>query len=122
VRAPIADADRPVDHDGGRLQAVYEGRGIDIGLERRTGLALRVGRPVELAFAVIAPADNSAHGAVIVHHGGRGLTRPILPAIFAKRFLDRVLGLALQIDVEAGAHDEDALLYRFRQLVDELLD
>ena len=60
-------------------------------------------------------------GAVIVHHRGRGLTRAVLPAVFAKRFLYRVFGLTLQIDVEAGAHDEDALLHRLRQLVDELL-
>ena len=42
-------------------------------------------------------------------------------AVLAKHRLDRVVGLALQVDVEAGAHDEHALMQRLREGRDELL-
>ena len=69
VRAPIADADRAVDHHAAGFQPVNERRRIDVRLERRTRLAQRIGGAVELAFAVIAAADDCAHSAVIVEHG-----------------------------------------------------
>ena len=121
MRAPVADADRAVDHDRGRLHAVLQRGGVDVGLERGAGLAQRVGGAVELARAVVAAADHGAHRAVEIgdHHGG--LAGVVVAAVLAQRILDRVLGGALQAGVERGAHQEHALVHRFRERVDELL-
>ena len=121
VRAPVADADRRVDHDRVRLHAVLERGGIDVGLERGTGLAHRVGGAVELAGAVVAPAHHGAHRAVDVHQHGRGLAGVIFLAVLAQRIFDGGFRGVLQIEVERGAHHEDALGHRFREGVDQLL-
>ena len=64
LRTPVADADRAVDDGIARLPAVQQRGGVDVGLERRAGLAHRVHRAVELAGAVVAAADHRAHAAV----------------------------------------------------------
>ena len=52
-------------------EAVLHGGGVDIGLERRAGLAQRPGGAVELALAVVAAADHGAHRAAgLDHHDG----------------------------------------------------
>ena len=57
--------------------------GIDVGLERRAGLAHRVGGAVELAGAVVAPADHGAHRAVDVHEHRGGLAWHGIPGRIA---------------------------------------
>src|SRR5258708_9839087 len=112
--APVTDADRRVDDDRGRLVAVRERGRVDIRLERGTGLAQRVGRAVELALAVVAPADHRAYRAVEIDHDGGRLPRLVLVAVLAERPLDGVLRLALQGDVEAEPHREHPIMDRSR--------
>ena len=45
----------------------------------------------------------------------------IVRAVLAQHRLDGILGFALQVDVEAGAHHEDALVQRLREGRDQLL-
>ncbi len=107
---------------GGRLELPGHQRGgIDVRLERGARLPQRVGGAVELADAVVAAADHGAHGAVILHDHGGGLRGAVFLAVLLQHGLDGVFGLALQVDVERGAHDEDALGHRLREGVDELL-
>ncbi len=110
-----------VDHDRGRLEAVHQRGGVDVRLERGAGLAQRVGGAVELALAVVAAADHGAHRAVVIGHHRGGLAGVIVAAVLAQRILHRLLGGALQADVERGAHQEDALGHRLRERVDQLL-
>ena len=103
------------------LKPLLERGGVDIGLERGAGLAQRIGRAVELAFAVVAPADHGAHRAVGIHqHGGR-LLGVIFAAVLAQRILDRLLGVLLQVEIDREPRHEDALVHRLRQRVDQLL-
>ena len=120
LRAPVADADRTVDHDRGRLEAVQQRGGVDIGLERRAGLAHRVDRAVELARAIVAAADHRAHAAVEIGHHGRRLRRVIVAAELAQLVFDGVFGRVLHVHVDRGAHHEDALDIGFRKRVDQL--
>src|SRR5262249_26538974 len=103
---PIADTDGRVDHDRSWLETMHERGGIDVGLERGTGLAQRVRGAIELALAVVAPADHGAHRTVSVHQHGGALTRAILAAILPQRVFDRLFGVFLQVDVKREAHDE----------------
>ena len=110
LRAPVADADRRVDHDRGRLEAAALQRGrVDVGLERGAGLAQRVGRAVELAFAVVAAADHGAHRAVVLHQHRGGLPGLVFAAVLAQRILDRALRLPLQVEVDREPRHEHAL-------------
>src|SRR5258708_26994088 len=95
--APVADADRRVDHDRGRLVTVRERGRVDVRLERGAGLTQRVGRAVELALAVVAPADHRAYRAVEIDHDGGGLPCLIVVAALADHPLHRVLPFVLQI-------------------------
>src|SRR6266702_7879678 len=113
--APVADADRRVDHDRGRLVAVRQRGRVDIWLERGAGLTQRVGCAVELALAVVAPADHCAYRAVEIDYDGGGLSRLVVVAVLADHRLDGVLRLALQIDVEAEPHREHPIMDRFRE-------
>ena len=120
LRAPVADADRAVDHDRVRLETVQQRGGVDIGLERRAGLPVGVDGAVELARAVVAAADHRAHAAVEIGHHGGGLRRVIVAAELAQLVFDRVLGGALHVHVDRGADHEDALGIGFREGVDQL--
>ena len=120
LRAPVADADRAVDHDRGRLEAVHQRGGVDIGLERRAGLPQGVDRAVELAGAVVAAADHGADAAVEIGHHGGGLRRVIVAAELAQLVLDGVFGGVLHVHVDRGADHEHALGIGFREGVDQL--
>ena len=120
LRAPVADADRAVDHDRGRLEAVQQRRGVDIRLERRAGLAIGVGGAVELAGAIVAAADHGADAAVEIGDHGRGLGGVIVAAELAQLVFDRFFGGVLHVHVDRGADHEHALGVGFREGVDQL--
>jgi hypothetical protein len=84
VRAPVADADRRIHHDRVRREAIHQRGGVDIGLERGAGLAQCIGRAVELAFPIIAPAHHGAHGAVGIHQHSRRLFGVVVVAVLPK--------------------------------------
>ncbi|CEG08487.1 hypothetical protein BN961_01903 [Afipia felis] len=121
LRAPVADADRAVHHDGGRFEAVQECRGVDVRFERGAGLAHRVGGTVELAGAVVASADHRAHAAIEIGDHGGCLRRMIVAAELAQLVLDGVLGRLLHLHIDGGAHHEHALGVGFREGGDDLL-
>ena len=120
-RAPVADTDRRVDDDGGRLETVHQRGGIDVGFERGAGLAHGIGRAVELTLAVVAPAHHRAHRAVDVHQDRGALFGFVLASIFLERVFDRLFRVLLQVDVERQPHHEDALMDRLGQGLDQLL-
>ena len=120
LRAPVADADRTVDHDRGRLEPVQERGRVDIRLERRTGLAVGVDRAVELARAIVASADHRAHAAVEIGDHGGGLRRVIVAAELAQLVFDGFFRRALHVHVDRGADHEDALGVGFREGIDQL--
>ena len=120
LRAPVADADRAVDHDRGRLEAVHQRGGVDIGLERRAGLAVGVGGAVELAGAIVAAADHGADAAVEIGDHGRGLGGVIVAAELAQLVFDRFFGGALHVHVDRGADHEHALGVGLREGIDQL--
>src|SRR5262249_28068037 len=81
ARAPVAETDRRVDDNRIWGESVGERGRIDVRLERRAGLAQRVGRAVELARSVVPTADDRTHAAVeIGEHRGR-LVRVVLAAV-----------------------------------------
>ena len=120
LRTPVADADRAVDHDRGRLEAVHQRGRVDIGLERRAGLPVGVDGAVELAGAVVAAADHRADAAVEIADHGRGLGRVIVAAELAQLVFDGVFGGALHVHVDRGADHEDAFGVGFRKRIDQL--
>src|SRR6266542_3909553 len=120
-RAPVADADRRVDYDRGRLEPVHQGSGVDIGLERGARRAHGVGRAVELALAVVASADHGAHRAVDVHQHRGALLGLVFAPVLLERVLECLLGVVLQVDVEGKAHDEHALVHGLGQGFGQLL-
>src|SRR4029078_11167132 len=73
-RRPVAASGTAAAHDGVRRVFSRLERGeIDIRLERGAGLAVGGGGAVELAFAVVLAADQSAHRAVMFHDDHRSL-------------------------------------------------
>src|SRR5260370_37983787 len=67
ARLPIADANRLIDEAVRGHDAALESGEIDEGLEGGARLAQRLGRAVELALAVAAPAHHGAQRAVGRH-------------------------------------------------------
>ena len=65
----VADFDRRIEHHRGRRVAVVERRRIDDRLERRAGLAQRLGGAVELGLGVGEAADHGQHAAGARVHG-----------------------------------------------------
>src|SRR5690606_8611625 len=65
--------DRCIEHDGGRIEAALERRGVDEGLEARAGLAARLGGAVELVAGIAEAADECAQraGVGFERHQGR---------------------------------------------------
>jgi hypothetical protein len=84
------------------VEAGFQPGQVDEGLEGRAGLAQRLGHPVELAFAVVAPADHGAHGAVgrEAHH--RRLPGLPLVARLAQHRPQLLVGDPLQAGVDGG--------------------
>src|SRR5215469_16000608 len=121
LRAPVSDAYRRVDDDRGRLESVHQRGRIHIRLERGTRLAHRIGRAVELAFAVVAPADHGAYRAVDVHQDRGTLFGLVFATVLPQRVFDRLFRVLLQVDVEREAYHEDALVHRFGQGIGQLL-
>ncbi len=84
---------------------------IDERLERRARLALGGTRPVELALAIVAAADEGANGARLIERHQGALRDAELLALLVELVFQRLLGQALQAFVEGRRHD-DVLLYR----------
>ncbi len=61
VRRVAAEADRAIDDDVGGLDAVLNGRGVDVGLEAGAGLPLGLRGAVELGERVVAAAHHGQH-------------------------------------------------------------
>ena len=95
---------------GLQLRVGGERRRIDEGLERGARLAQAAGGAVELALAVIPPADDGAHGAVHVHDDDRALAGLILAAVLAQHVFQRLLRVALERGVEGRLHDQHPLV------------
>ena len=120
VDAPVADADRAVDHDRRGLEfARHQRRQVDEGLERGARLALRVGGAVELRGAVVAPAHDGLHGAVRLHDDAGALLGMVGGAVLPQFVLDGGFRLLLQVRVERGLHRQHAIVAELAA-VDEL--
>ena len=87
------------------LEAMLHRGRVDIGLERRAGLAERSGRPVELAAAIVPATDHGPNRAAGFQHHHGAFLDPVLLAELAKVELDRFLRGALQVHVDRGAGD-----------------
>jgi hypothetical protein len=96
-----------------------ERREIDERLERRTGLALGVDGAVELALAVIPPADQRPHRAVRRHRDQCALRNIELVAFLRQRVVERLFGGALQRRIDRGLH-HDVLVELADQIVDRV--
>ena len=105
-RLPVADLDRLVDRHGVRPVAVAECGQVDEHFEQRAGLAVRLGRAVELAFAIVAAADESKDRAVGRHRDQRGLPDIAASAFAGQPVLDRLFGKILQPRVEGRGDRE----------------
>ena len=92
------------------LGAVFDGRGVDVGLEAGAGLPLGLGGAVELRERVVAPADHGQHVAGGVVHGHqralragvllqRGAACTVPSMASAKVNVDHVAGLDQRIAV-----------------------
>src|SRR5205085_7844634 len=68
LRTPIADPNRRIDHNRGRLHAIRECTGVDVRFERGTRLVQRVDRAVELSLPIVAAAHDGVHAAAPVHY------------------------------------------------------
>ena len=107
-------------HGVGREPALERGQ-IDERLERGAGLALGGDGAIELAFGVIAAADQRAHRAVRRHRDDRALLDAELFAL-ARQFLDqRLLGQRLQSRIDRGL-DHDIVLDAADQIVEHVHD
>ncbi len=78
-----------------RPQAGLEPGEVDERLERGAGLTLRLGRPVELAFVIIAAADHGAHRSVRRHCDERTLPHRHFAALPGDDFGNRGLCFGL---------------------------
>ena len=74
-RLPAFDVDRAVFAQRVGGQAAFERRKINERLERRAGLALGRDRAVELAFGIIAAADQRVDRAIGIERDERALAR-----------------------------------------------
>ena len=109
ARLPVADADRRVDKTVGGPQPRFEPGEVDKRLERRAGLALRLGRAVELALVVVAAADHGLDRAVGRHRDERALADRVPGAVFREHLGDRRFCRILQLGVERRLDDEVAV-------------
>ena len=109
ARLPAVDLDRLGRQPVLRHDAFLECCEVDEQLERRAGLALRLGDAVELALGIGAAALHRADPAVETHrHQGRLVGLPAL-ALLRQDVLDRRLGGALQGLIEGGVDHEAGL-------------
>src|SRR6202030_307204 len=99
----------PVHNDRGGLEAVHQRGSVDVGLERRARLTVRVGGTVELAGDVVGASHHGAHRAVEISHHYGGLFGMIVAPELTNHGLHRVLGGALQPEVNCGAHHKGAV-------------
>ena len=106
LRCPVADADRLIDADGVRPQAVLERGEVDEGLERRAGLAARVDGAVERALGIVAAADQRPDRTVRVHRDEGALADAIGAAFLVERVGEGPSGVGLEIDVDRGLDDD----------------
>ncbi len=81
----------------------------------------RVGRAIELARAIVAPADDRAHEAVGLRDHCRSLMRVKGRRVDAQLILDDAFSLELQVRVETGSHDQHAIVAEL-PLLGERLD
>ena len=107
--APALDRHRRVQEHTLRVQPRLEAGEIDQGLEGGTRLTQRLGRPVELARRVIAPADHGPDRAVGRHRHQRRLpgAEPGAGPLQRRRHLG--LGDPLQAPIQGGGDDEIAV-------------
>ena len=107
LRRPVADRDRQVIDDRGRLEAGLERRQIDEGLERRAGLAQRIGGAVELACLVVLAADDRPDRAVRRHGDQRRLGGMVGRRFVLELVVDDPLRRLLHADVDRGLDLDD---------------
>ena len=89
--------------------AQLQRRGINKGLEGRTGLPVGHGRPVERTRHLgLAPAHHGAHRAVGRHHHDRRLRLRTVLHLLVEHRLQRLLGGTLNALIERGA-DQNVL-------------
>ena len=119
ARRPAVPGDRRVRDRRLRREAVRHGGGIDIDLEGGARLPARLGRPVELALAIVAPAGHGAHGArvgpAVLHHHDGALRDVVVLAILPEARLQRLVGDVLDVRVHRRPDDQ-------RVLPDAMLD
>ena len=102
VRRIAAKAYRRIDDDVGGLGALFNSRGVDVGLETGAGLALGLCGAVELRQREVAPADHGEDVAAGVVHGEeRALRAGVLLEGGAPRGCPRGVG-QMDIDNVAG--------------------
>src|SRR5262249_16785057 len=103
LRLPIADLYWSVDRGHLRVETLLEGGEIDKDLEEGARLPLRLGRPIELAFGVVAAAHHRQDGTVRSHCHKGGLSHSLGAAFGLKPTRDDAFGDALHVEVERGA-------------------
>src|SRR5262249_8435865 len=127
LRLPIADLYWSVDRGHLRVETLLEGGEIDKDLEEGARLPLRLGRPIELAFGVVAAAHHRQDGTVGSHCHKGGLSHSLGAAFGLKPTRDDAFGDALHVEVERGAERQilgwstDKLLQVTPEHVDEII-
>ena len=111
ARAPAVDGHRLVDDRVGRLHPQFERGEVNEQLERRSRLALRLGRAVVDRRDVILAADHRPHRPVAVDRDQRAL-RPV-----GRIGADRLVGRHLHAGIERRPHVD-----RLGGLVDQLVE
>ncbi len=121
MRRPVADGQGLVDDLGLRRAAGLHGGEVDEGLERRSGLALGLAGPVELAGHIVVAAHIGADAALPVHgHQGRLTYAPGL-GVALDNGAHGVFGVDLDGQVQGGLHHQ--VLHRLaHQGADLLVD
>ena len=96
--------------DGGfGREAVFHRGGVDVDLERRSGLQKRARGAIELAFAVVAAADHGPHRATILDEHDGSLIDSIAFAMLPKTQFKGFFRGLLEDQVDGGAHDQRVL-------------
>ena len=107
---PAGDGDRRVLDQVVRAEPGLQPREIDHRLEGRAGLAPRLGRPVEHAARVVAPADHGAHRAALVQRDEGALADPAALAGGGEGLGERRLRRPLAGGIEGRADAERAVV------------
>ena len=104
-RLPTLDVDRPVFANRVRGQPGFKRSQVDERLERRSRLAFRRNRAIELAFGIIASANQRADRTAGIERNDRALRHAEFLALFVEFIRKRSLRGSLNGSVERRGYD-----------------